>query len=61
MKYGFILEHRQEFSVTRMCQVLDVSRSGYFAWLKRGESRRQREDAKLPRRIRVIFYKFRLR
>jgi len=61
VKYGFILEHCQEFSVTKMCRVLDVSRSGYFAWLKRGESRRQREDAKLLRCIREIFYKFRRR
>ena len=58
MKYGFILEHRQEFSVTKMCRVLDVSRSGYFAWLVRGKSRRERDDAKLLRRIRQIFYEF---
>ena len=61
MKYGFILAHRQEFSLSGMCRILDVSRSGYFAWLKRGESRRKREDAKLLRQIRVIFYKFRRR
>ena len=38
-----------------MCHVLDVSKSGFFAWLKRGESRRKREDAKLLQRIREIF------
>jgi transposase InsO family protein len=38
-----------------MCRVLDVSRSGFFAWLKRGESRRKREDAKLLRKIREVF------
>ena len=38
-----------------MCRVLDVSKSGFFAWLKRVESRRQREDAKLLLRIRGIF------
>lgn len=55
MKYRFIRKHRQEFSVSRMCRVLDVSRSGFFAWLKRGESRRKREDAKLLRKIREVF------
>ena len=55
MKYRFIRKHRQEFSVSRMCRVLNVSRSGFFAWLKRGESRRQREDAKLLRKIREVF------
>ncbi len=55
VKYQFILEHRQEFSVSRMCRVLDVSKSGFFAWLKRGKSRREREDARLLARIREIF------
>ena len=55
MKYDFILKHRQEFSVSRMCRVLDVSKSGYFAWLEREESRRKRDDAKLLERIREIF------
>ena len=55
MKFHFIREHRQEFSLSGMCRVLDVSRSGFFAWLKRVESRRKREDATLLRRIREIF------
>ncbi len=41
--------------MSRMCRVLDVSKSGFFAWLKREESRRVREDAKLLLRIREIF------
>lgn len=55
MKYRFILKHRQEFNLSRMCRVLDVSKSGFFAWLQRGESRRKREDAKLLRKIREVF------
>ena len=55
MKYRFIRKHRQEFSISAMCRVLSVSRSGFFAWLKRGESRRKREDAKLLRKIREVF------
>ncbi len=27
MRYKFIREHRQEFSIKRMCQLLDVTRS----------------------------------
>ena len=41
--------------MSRMCRVLDVSKSGFFAWLRRGESQRAREDAKLLLRIREIF------
>ena len=32
MRYKFIREHQHEFSVQRMCRVLDVTRSGYYAW-----------------------------
>jgi len=37
-----------------MCHVLDVSRSGYYAWLKRSESLRSREDKRLLKRISEI-------
>jgi putative transposase len=32
MRYQFIHEHQHEFRVQRMCRVLDVTRSGYYAW-----------------------------
>lgn len=38
MKYAFIKSHLNEFNVGRCCQVLKVSRSGYYAWRKRGPS-----------------------
>ncbi len=37
-----------------MCRVLEVSPSGYYAWLKRPPSRRAQEDAKLTARIRQL-------
>lgn len=37
-----------------MCGVLEVSRSGYYAWRKRPESRRAIEDQRLIDRIREI-------
>ena len=33
--------------VSLMCEVLDVSRSGFYAWLKRNGSDREKEDAEL--------------
>jgi len=36
-----------------MCRVLEVSRSGYYGWLKRPESRRSREDRALLVHIRA--------
>ncbi len=32
MKYQFMQAHQQEFCVTRMCHLLQVSRSGFYAW-----------------------------
>jgi putative transposase len=37
-----------------MCGVLEVSASGYYAWLRRGESRRGREDRRLVVEIKAI-------
>lgn len=54
MKYAFIRGHENEFRVVRMCSVLRVSRSGYYHWLGRPESRRAREDRELLVHIRRV-------
>lgn len=45
------------FSVERTCRVLEVGRSGYYAWLKRGKSNRLLEKESIGAQIRDIFYK----
>ena len=37
-----------------MCRALGVSRSGYYAWCRRGPSQRQQANQALLRRIRTI-------
>jgi putative transposase len=54
VKYACIREHGNEFRVVRMCRVLQVSRSGYYQWLDRPESRRAREDRELLVHIRRV-------
>jgi putative transposase len=55
MKYQFINQHKQEFPVVVMCRVLDVSESGYYAWLKRPICQHHREDAHIAQKIRQVF------
>jgi transposase InsO family protein len=40
-----------------MCQALEVSRSGYYAYITRGESNRSKENRELLKVIKVIFDK----
>ena len=46
--------HRHQYPVVRLCQVLAVSPSGYYAWRKRQPSRRQVENDRLTEAIRQI-------
>jgi len=53
--YQFIKLHQDQYAVKTMCRVLDVTRSGYYAWLKDPISNRAQEDARLLRLIRASF------
>lgn len=55
MRYAVIQRHRKQYSVRRMCHVLEVSPSGYYAWSSRPESTRAREDRRLRGKPREIF------
>ncbi|WP_274428818.1 IS3 family transposase, partial [Desulfolucanica intricata] len=53
--YKFIYQHRFEFRVEKMCQVMRVSRSGYYAWIKRPENNRKIQNRKLLEKIRDVY------
>jgi putative transposase len=55
MRFKLIDAAKKEFPVQRLCTVLDVSPSGYFAWRSRPASCRQREDLVLLAHIRASF------
>lgn len=61
MRYAFIHDQRKTFPVVRMCKVLEVSRGGYYDWLRRPESQRAREDRRLRLQVRSIFRESRRR
>ena len=54
MRYGCIERHRDQFPVVLMCRVLNVTRSGFYAWLTREPSARARQDQRLRIEVRVI-------
>jgi hypothetical protein len=45
--YAFIKAHRREFDAAVMCRLLDVSRSGFYEWLRTPLSDRALEDQRL--------------
>ncbi|MBE3558095.1 MAG: IS3 family transposase [Ktedonobacteraceae bacterium] len=59
MKYQFIAEQSQEYSVQLLCEALDVSESGYYAWQHREPSAHVREDARIAALIQQIFQEHR--
>lgn len=54
MRYACVRAHRGEYPVRMMCRLLEVSRSGFYAWLVRSESLRVRQDVRLVVEIREI-------
>ncbi len=44
MRYAFVVEHRDQFSVRAMCRCLRIQPNGFSAWLKAPLSTRAQED-----------------
>jgi len=58
MKYQFIQEQRLAFPVRVLCEVLEISESGYYAWQKgqgREPDRHQKEDQELTAQLETVF------
>jgi transposase InsO family protein len=47
VKFAFIDAEKAFFPISKLCSVLQVSRSGFYAWLDRPTSARRREDQRL--------------
>ena len=54
-RYRLIDEHPTLGSVQGMCRVLEVSRSGFYAWKKRPESPRAGQTRRLDAAIRAAY------
>ena len=55
MKYAWIREHRDSFPISVMCEVLEVSTSGYYDALERPPSPRALRHAQIQDAVRQVY------
>jgi transposase InsO family protein len=55
-RFQFVADHRDAFEVKRLCEIVQVARSSFYAWLSAAPARAARAgaDAQLAERIRGI-------
>ena len=51
MRFEFIQAQKAHFPVEFMCEQLEVSRSGFYAWRERPESARRQQDTQLAQQV----------
>ena len=54
-RYRFIHAERANYPITLLCRVLDVARSAYYAWARRGVSARARADEAMAAHIAAAY------
>lgn len=54
MKYAWITQHRDSFAIAVMCDVLDVSTSGYYASIDRKPSPRAQRSERIAAAVRQV-------
>lgn len=55
-RFRFVADHRDTFEVKRLCEVIEVNRSSFYAWdaAAPGRAERAAADEELAERIRVV-------
>lgn len=58
MRFAFIQQRKEQYPIELMCRILEVSRSGYYAWLNRKDQEpgpRARKKEELVKKIAEVF------
>ena len=55
MRYRFVAAEQARYPVRLLCRVVGVAASGFYAWLRRGPSQRERQDRSLAEQIAAVF------
>ena len=55
MKFAWIDAEKAHYAVSELCDALEVSRAGYYAWTGRPESKRALDDKKLTAEVHAAF------
>lgn len=55
-RFQFVADHSTTYEVKRLCRLVEIERSSYYAWLKAAPARQARAaaDAQLADRIRLV-------
>lgn len=58
-RFQFVADHSDTFEVKRLCEVIDIARSSYYAWINAADGRAARTaaDAELADQIRAVHVK----
>jgi len=52
--FRFIRSQSANYRVTKLCRVLEVSKSSFYAWMNRPKSKREQDNEKISREIQRI-------
>jgi putative transposase len=54
VKFAFVASKEVAFPVSAMCRMLGVTKSGFYAWMKRAKPARFRRDAQLAATVAAV-------
>ena len=54
VRYQFIKEHKEQYSLVALCRAMAVSRGGFHAWLARHKSAPEVANEQLPAQINTV-------